>query len=207
MILALDTSGAELVVCLLDRGLQVKAWQVLPGRRHQDVVIDVVNEVLGGAPAVAALEAIAVVRGPGSQTGLRVGLSTALGMAYGGQLQMLPLNSLAVAAMRCSAPTEVVAVVSAGRSNVFAQRATSTDRLVGSRVLCALADVGERVEGGAGLPIIGEPGLVSRAAELGLPAAVPARPSQDALAGAVRGGLSAGALLAYHQLTGDYGES
>ncbi len=207
MILAMDTSGAELVVCLLDHGLEVQAWRVVPGRRHQDVVIDVVSEVLGGAAVVAGLGAIAVVRGPGSQTGLRVGLSTALGMAYGGDLQMLPLNSLVVAAMRAASGEDVVAVVSAGRSNVYAQRATSNGQLAGPRVLCALSEVGETVEGGAGLPVIGEPALVSLATELGLRPALPARASQDALAGAVRQGLNAGALLAYHELTGDYGES
>lgn len=207
MILALDTSGGELVACVLDSALQGGAWRVVPGRRHQDVIIDVVDELLGGAGALAGLEAIAVVRGPGSQTGLRVGLSTALGMAYGGRLGLLPLSSLGVAASRAAGDEDVVAMVSAGRAHVYAQRAEGAAGLVGQRVLCGLAEVGDRVDGGAGLAVVGEPALMTEAARIGLRPAAPARSSQDALAAAVRQGLNAGALLAYHQLTGDYGES
>lgn len=206
MILALDTSGSDLVACLLDDSVQVVAARVVPGRRHQDVILEVLDELLGGGAAVAGLRAIAVVRGPGSQTGLRVGLSTAEGLAYGGRLPLLPLSSLAVAAHRTSAGGEVIAVVSAGRSNVYAQRADGERELVGRRILCGLGEVRSRVDGGAELPVTGEPALMARSEELGLRAALPTRPADQALATAVRLGLNAGALLAYHQLTGDYGE-
>jgi len=180
---------------------------VVPGRRHQDVVMDVVRDLLGGGASVDRLDAVAVVRGPGSQTGLRVGLSTAAGLAFGGRIAILPLSSLAVAALRSRAPGEVVAIVSAGRSNVYAQRATGTRELVGPRVLCAIADIGDRL-GCAVVPSLsGEPALVARAAALGMSVGEPTRPAPEALAAAVREGLNAGALLAYHQLTGDYGES
>ena len=207
MILALDTSGGELLACLLDDTLEVVATRVAPGPRHQDVILDVVGELLGDGAAVARLQAIAVVRGPGSQTGLRVGLSTAAGMAYGGRVGLLPLSSLAVAAHRTEVPGEVLAMVSAGRSNVYAQRAGARREMVGARVLCGIAEVTDRL-GGAGAPaLIGEPALMARAEALGMGVAETTRSAGGALAAAVRDALNAGALLAYHQLTGDYGES
>ena len=207
MILALDTSGGELVACLLDDALQVRGARVVTGKRHQDAILDVVQGLLGGGSEVAGLRAIAVVRGPGSQTGLRVGLSTAEGMAFGGRVALLPLSSLVVAAHRAGVAGEVIAVVSAGRSNVFAQRADGARELVGPRVLCDVGQLAERIEGAPGVMVAGEPALLARAAAAGLRVASPLRAPEDALAESVRVGLNSGPLLAYHQLTGDYGES
>ena len=78
MILALDTSGTELVVALTDGGKQVSGL-VLAGPRHQDQVIEAIDTVAGDH--LKALDAVAVAVGPGSHTGLRVGLSTASGLA------------------------------------------------------------------------------------------------------------------------------
>jgi tRNA threonylcarbamoyladenosine biosynthesis protein TsaB len=205
MILALDTSGGELVACLINAEMRVVKSRVVPGRRHQEVVLEVVEELLGTRAAVVGLSAIGVVRGPGSQTGLRVGLATAEGLAFGGRVNLLPLDSLVVAAHRSTAPGPLVAVVSAGRTNVYARAFARGPRASGTRVLCALEDVHARLGVSEPLPLSGEPQLTSRAQAMGLAVAPPRAPT-EALAAAVREGIKAPGLLAYHQLTGDYGE-
>ena len=63
------------------------------------------------------LTKVAVAVGPGSFTGLRVGVSFGLGLAMGLEVPIIPLPSLELQAARSVAP--VVAVTEAGRGRVY----------------------------------------------------------------------------------------
>jgi tRNA threonylcarbamoyladenosine biosynthesis protein TsaB len=69
------------------------------------------------------LDAVAVSQGPGSYTGLRIGVSTAKGIAYGLEIPLIGINTLqAMAASQRIVPGEfVVAVLDARRKEVYAQ--------------------------------------------------------------------------------------
>ncbi|MFN2463420.1 MAG: tRNA (adenosine(37)-N6)-threonylcarbamoyltransferase complex dimerization subunit type 1 TsaB [Candidatus Dormibacteria bacterium] len=207
MIIAIDTSGGDLVVSLLDQGLQLSASRIVPGRRHQDSILGALQELVGDAHTVAGLAGIAVVRGPGSQTGIRVGLSTAQGMAFGARVPLLALNSLEVAAARVTSPRPLVALVSAGRTNVYAQHVGAEGALQGARRLVALTELASDTDWIDGREVVGEAALMAQVMGLGPALASPLRGSDEALAAAVRTALQGGVQLAYHQLTGDYGES
>jgi len=72
---------------------------------------------------LAGLEAVVVVTGPGSYTGLRAGMAAALGLAHPLGLPLHGLGSLEVAARSASAvEDEVVALAAAGRGGVYAGR-------------------------------------------------------------------------------------
>ena len=81
-VLAFDTSTAVTAVALLD-GVRVLAEDEGPNEdRHGDVLLPRVQGVLAGAGlALGEVELIAVGIGPGSFTGLRIGLATAKGLA------------------------------------------------------------------------------------------------------------------------------
>src|SRR5258708_39510562 len=87
MILALDTSGGELLLALVD-GPRVLAGLARRGGRHQDFVLGAIADVAGGR--LADVDAIAVARGPGAHTRLRVGLSAAPGLALPRRLHSYP---------------------------------------------------------------------------------------------------------------------
>jgi tRNA threonylcarbamoyladenosine biosynthesis protein TsaB len=204
VILALDTSGGELLACVLDDDLGLLRGAAEPGRRHQERVLSLVEDLLDGDRD--HLGAVAVARGPGSQTGLRVGLATAEGIAFARRAAIVPVSSLAVAAHRVSVDGAVVAVVSAGRSNVYAQAfvARGTERVInGPRVRCATAEIHAHLGLPPGTPVGAEPDLV--AALVGTSAAG-LRGGPEALAAAVREALGAGLAVAYDELAGDYGE-
>jgi tRNA threonylcarbamoyladenosine biosynthesis protein TsaB len=197
MILALDTSGTELVVALVDGGKQVSGL-VRAGRRHQDQVIEAIDTVAGDH--LKALDAVAVAVGPGSHTGLRVGLSTASGLAFARRLPIYPLSSLVVAAQRAPAEAgHVVAVVAAGRGKVYVQpfdRAGDGLRPAGGRRLESLEAVA-----GSGAVVAAEPALLAR-----LGGAPGGRGGAEALSAAVSQTVGAGKAVNYDQLRGDYGE-
>ena len=206
MILALDTSGGELLICLLADDLSVVASVCLPGRRHQEGILAVVEEVLGGRREVARLTSIAVVRGPGSQTGLRVGMAAAEGLAFASRRPLLPLSSLSVAAHRAVTDGDVLAAVSAGRSNVFVRRfrARGSERIpVGARLLSGPAAVRAQLSGEPAVQLAAEPALMDTFCD-SLPVRV--NTGVQALAAATREAVGNGVAVSYHQLTGDYGE-
>jgi tRNA threonylcarbamoyladenosine biosynthesis protein TsaB len=200
VILALDTSGMELVVALVDGGDTV-AGQVLAGPKHQDQVIEVISAV--AADRLAGLEALAVGRGPGSHTGLRVGLATASGMAFARRLPIYPLSSLAIAAQRApSQAARVLAAVAAGRGRVYAQPFERTDRglrAVAERRLDTVEAV--RTVASDGAVLAAEPALLAQLG--GAPAGCG---GVEALTAALAQAVGAGEAVNYDQLQGDYGD-
>jgi tRNA threonylcarbamoyl adenosine modification protein YeaZ len=177
VILAIDSSGDELVVAAVEGGALVRG-ATRSGGRHQLHLLDAIQEVLAER-GLAEVDALAVAWGPGSHTGLRTGLSTVAGIAYARHLRAYPISSLAVAAQRAAVEdADVVAAVEAGRGLVYAQRYTAS----GARRLPAGIRVQMRLEDGAGgglidgaAPLVAEPRLLARAADanVGLIAATP----------------------------------
>jgi tRNA threonylcarbamoyl adenosine modification protein YeaZ len=64
-----------------------------------------------------SIERVAVATGPGSFTGLRVGVSFGLGLAMGLRVPIVPLSTLGIQAARAHEP--VLAVAEAGRGRVY----------------------------------------------------------------------------------------
>jgi len=203
VILALDTSGDELVVAVVEAG-GLLAGATRGGGRHQAQVVDAVAEALAAAGIGARdIEALAVATGPGSHTGLRVGLSTVSGLAYPRRLRIHPLSSLAVAAHRAAdGAAEVLAVVPAGRGRVHVQLyrreagawAATMDRRHGDYAA---------VTAGIAAPVAGEPAVLAAAAAAGL-AVAPHQDGPAALAAVTSQAVRFGKALAYDQLRGQY---
>jgi tRNA threonylcarbamoyladenosine biosynthesis protein TsaB len=209
VILALDTSGGELLVCLLDADICLLEGVAEPGRRHQDRVMEVVDGLLQRWGGSGQLTAVAVARGPGSQTGLRVGLATAEGLAFARRLPLIPLASLAVAAHRAEPGADVIAAVGAGRSNVYAQVFKADGaRFIGSgtRLRCSAAEVRAALPAPALTPVAAEPAVAAALAAVGQGPFAPAREGPAALASAVGDAAERAETVAYYRLAGDYGD-
>jgi tRNA threonylcarbamoyl adenosine modification protein YeaZ len=122
MRLAIDTSGVDQALVVLDgrRVLAAEDWI----RRRDDQPVLARLEVLvmkaGGRPD--DLDAVAAARGPGSFTGLRVGLSLAAGLAYARHIPLHLVDSLPIQARRATGDPATVALRDAGRAEVFAWR-------------------------------------------------------------------------------------
>jgi tRNA threonylcarbamoyladenosine biosynthesis protein TsaB len=123
-VLAVETSTLAGGVALLD-GDRIVAEYVLDVRiTHSERLLAVVDRVLADARlAVDDLEALAVAVGPGSFTGLRIGLGTVKGLAFARSLPIAAVPTLdAMAATLPFAALPVVPVIGARRDEVYACR-------------------------------------------------------------------------------------
>jgi tRNA threonylcarbamoyladenosine biosynthesis protein TsaB len=187
-LLALDT-GSPLVSVALARDGVVVAARAVEQARSSTRLLAMIQEVLDEAGiGVGGIGGIAVLRGPGSFTGLRIGLATVLGLHQALDVPAAALPSLPVLAASAGAATPVViAVVDALRGDWSAQafaagRPLNDMELVAGSELPRLAAGGDAVVIGFG---------VSRLAALpGWPAAIrliepgPLAPTAALLAGA-----------------------
>ena len=117
MILALDTSTAACTAALFDgSGACVARRDEVIGRGHAERLVPMIAEMLEGRSA----DRIVVGVGPGSFTGIRVGIAAAHGLALGWGAELKGMSSLALLAAGASG-TEVAVAVQGGHGELFVQ--------------------------------------------------------------------------------------
>lgn len=122
MLLAIDTATRQAGIALYDgaRGLIAEHnWH--SANRHTEELVPAIAQMLGQAGAAPRdLTAVGVALGPGSFTGLRVGLAAAKGLALARGIKLLGVPTLdAVAYPHQAQPAPVVALLQAGRGRVY----------------------------------------------------------------------------------------
>ena len=131
MILAIDTSTAACTAALFDgAGRCIGRRDELIGRGHAERLAPMLAELLDGREA----EEILVGVGPGSFTGLRVGIAAAHGLAIGWNARLHGLSSLALLAASAGAEGAVAAAMTGGHGELFVQEFGS-DLLPASELL------------------------------------------------------------------------
>ncbi|NNJ10805.1 tRNA (adenosine(37)-N6)-threonylcarbamoyltransferase complex dimerization subunit type 1 TsaB [Chloroflexales bacterium ZM16-3] len=95
MLLAIDTTTTITGLALCDGGELVAECTWLSGRNHSAQLLPQLDMLLRHVGAGReSLRAVAVALGPGSWSGLRVGLSVAKGLALAGDMPLLGVSSL-----------------------------------------------------------------------------------------------------------------
>ena len=122
MLLSINTSGntASVALGVVDlNGVRIVATAELAGRTYSARLIPEIAALLESRQATTRdIEAIVVVNGPGSFTGIRVGLSTAKGLAEGAGIPLIAVSRLALLANASGLP-HVLAAVDAGRGEYY----------------------------------------------------------------------------------------
>lgn len=101
--LSIDTSGQRLTLALWDDDRLIASHSEPAQQRHSDLMTTVLDSLLEQAHlGVRDIGVVAVCNGPGSFTGLRVGISFAKGLAMGLGLRVIALNTLEALAFSAS---------------------------------------------------------------------------------------------------------
>ena len=94
MIICIETSTHVCSVALCDSNGPVDLRESSGEKSHASMLTVFIGELLEGAGLKATdLEAVAVSKGPGSYTGLRIGVSTAKGIAYAASLPLIGIET------------------------------------------------------------------------------------------------------------------
>jgi tRNA threonylcarbamoyladenosine biosynthesis protein TsaB len=120
-ILAVDTSTASGSIALLD-GVQVMAeWTIKSAQTHNRRLLKRVNLILSELGwAFEQLEGFAVTSGPGSFTGLRIGVTTVKTLAWAAQKPFASIPSLdALAAPLGFAALPICPLIDARKSEIY----------------------------------------------------------------------------------------
>jgi tRNA threonylcarbamoyl adenosine modification protein YeaZ len=119
MLLALDTSTAACTAALFDgSGACIARADEVIGRGHSERLVPMIADMLEGRSA----DRILVGVGPGSFTGLRVGIAAAHGLAIGWDAELAGMSSLALIAATAPERTEVAVAVAGGHGELFVQQ-------------------------------------------------------------------------------------
>jgi tRNA threonylcarbamoyladenosine biosynthesis protein TsaB len=125
-LLAFETATEALSVAVYIDGQVRERFELAP-RRHAELALPWADELLADAGLKRSqLDAIAVGRGPGAFTGVRLAIALVQGIALALDRPVLPVSTLAALAMRArdvhadTAPMRVLATIDARMGEVYA---------------------------------------------------------------------------------------
>lgn len=118
--LSLDTATEALSLCALG-GDAWASMVVRRGLQHSPALLPIAERLLRDVDrTVADLDLVVCSVGPGSFTGIRIGIATALGIGHGRGIPVVGVSTLDALGRQWAAwPGEVIGVVDARRGNIY----------------------------------------------------------------------------------------
>ncbi len=173
--LSIDTSRERLALALLlpDGGVKTDIAPVAKG--HAEIIMDRIGALLGrNGLDYPDLDRLAVTTGPGSFTGLRIGLSVARGLGLALDIPVIGVPTLL--ALSLSRPGGGVMILDAGRDQAFRQDFSAPGRPSGAPELVGLAAALESASRGMPDDWLVDIGALARFAGSADPSAFPPDP-------------------------------
>lgn len=117
-ILAIDSSGLVASAALLDGDTLVAEATIHNKKTHSQTLLPMIHDMLAMAEVeIREVEAVAVASGPGSFTGLRIGASTAKGIAQALNIPIVPVPTLEGLAFNLAGADAVICPMMDARRN------------------------------------------------------------------------------------------
>lgn len=117
-ILAIDTANWECSVALWEDGKELAFYEALSNRDQAANLPTIVKDVMGSF----SVDEIIVNVGPGSFTGIRVGIAFAKGLAMGWGIPLRGINGFIATYASLEPQNDILILIDARRADIFAQR-------------------------------------------------------------------------------------
>lgn len=142
-LLALDTSTESCSAAITINGVLYQQQQMTQ-RGHSTLILGMLDALFKQANAsIEAIDALAFGRGPGSFTGVRIGVGVAQGIAFARELPVIPVSTLAAVAQAAYEQTQqqdIAVAMDARMDEIYAasfQVKQGYVELLGSEQVCA----------------------------------------------------------------------
>ncbi|WP_187240463.1 tRNA (adenosine(37)-N6)-threonylcarbamoyltransferase complex dimerization subunit type 1 TsaB [Secundilactobacillus malefermentans] len=137
-VLALDTSNRPLSVALLEDQTVLGTVTMTVHQKHAEYLLPVIEDLMAKSDLVPAdLNRVVVAQGPGSYTGIRIGVTTAKVLADTLKIGLVGVSSLQALALNCQRDGQLVwPIFDARNNNIF----TGLYRMKGGVPESVLAD-------------------------------------------------------------------
>lgn len=151
LILAFETTAKAGSVALLEDGKLLAESYQNTGLTHSQTLMVMAEDMLkASGKSMADVTAVAVAEGPGSFTGVRIGVAAAKGLAWGGQLPCYGVSTLESMALTLGAFQGYICPVMDARRNqvynaLFYVNRSVVERVTEDRAL-ALSDLAEELK-------------------------------------------------------------
>jgi tRNA threonylcarbamoyladenosine biosynthesis protein TsaB len=151
-VLAIDTALDQCAVALWDHASKgVLAEQTIPMQRgHAEALLPMIEKVMAQAGlAYTAINRLVVTTGPGSFTGLRIGISAARGLALALGVPAVGVSTLSAYAAPYSAaaqPQPVAVVLDAKNDQAYLQEFDESGQALSPPAALAVAEVAKRLQ-------------------------------------------------------------
>jgi len=122
-ILHIETSTKNCSVSIANCGELISLKEINTGEySHAEMLHPLINEaLLESKLTIKDIEAIAVGKGPGSYTGLRIGVSAAKGLCFANEIPLISINSLEILAQSITIDSGLITpMIDARRMEVYA---------------------------------------------------------------------------------------
>jgi len=123
-ILAVDTATKSCSVAIVSNNKLLAEETLVSNQTHSKHLMDMINKVIGlSGLTVSDLDGFAVTRGPGSFTGLRIGISSIKGLAAASGKPVVSVSSLEALARQCCFSSYLICpLIDAHRGEVYCSR-------------------------------------------------------------------------------------
>lgn len=118
MILSVDSSAVTASAALTDGDKIIKSEFINAGLTHSETLLPMIKRVMSGYD-FSVLDAIAVTAGPGSFTGVRIGVATVKGLAFHADIPCISVSTLEAIAYNFTDKNTVVCAVMDARRMQF----------------------------------------------------------------------------------------